>query len=524
MPGPWDNYQPPPAPSVAAGASAVAVPPAAAGPWQSYAAPSASPATPTPVTVQSAPLPGTTGLGGVSLVPATGGPLPSSGGTGKGANFPPWSAGVLPISSDQTGAIRFDPHAGILGSITSGATLPGDVYTGKVDPLSQEGIQRAAQLATIATPVNPAVRAGEAWLPGPAGVGRPGTVAAPTADQLYAAASSGYDKARGMGVVYTSRSVSNVAAAARTNLEQDGIIAELAPKTFSIVSKLENPPPNSTAPFTGVEAARRALGNAAQDYTNPTEAMAARRVISALDDFVTNPDPANVVAGPAADVAATVKDARGNYAAASRSDKLQGIENAADLRAAAANSGQNGDNAIRSRVASLLLNPKQLSGFSADEQALLREVAEGSASRNVLRFVGNLLGGGGGWGSVATGVAGAVGGEQVGGLPGLIAGAAIPAVGVAAKQAANAATRRSLNAADAAVRSRSPLYNQMTSLTPPTIVPNPALRSAMARALLSAGQAPPPQSAAPPPYATGGGIAVRHLATGGIVRPFYAQP
>lgn len=38
----------------------------------------------------------------------------------------------------------------------SGASLPGDVYAGKIDPLSEEGIQRAAKLASVASPMSPA--------------------------------------------------------------------------------------------------------------------------------------------------------------------------------------------------------------------------------------------------------------------------------------------------------------------------------------------------------------------------------
>jgi len=38
---------------------------------------------------------------------------------------------------------------GLYGTAKSGATLPGDVYAGRVDPLSEEGIGRAADLATV---------------------------------------------------------------------------------------------------------------------------------------------------------------------------------------------------------------------------------------------------------------------------------------------------------------------------------------------------------------------------------------
>lgn len=58
--------------------------------------------------------------------------------------------GVLPFSEDKSG-IHFDPHAGLLGHIISGLTLPGDVVTGQVDPKSEKGIERALDLAGVAT-------------------------------------------------------------------------------------------------------------------------------------------------------------------------------------------------------------------------------------------------------------------------------------------------------------------------------------------------------------------------------------
>lgn len=43
---------------------------------------------------------------------------------------------IAPFSTDAQGSAHFDPHAGLLGSIISALTLPGDVYTGKVPAYS----------------------------------------------------------------------------------------------------------------------------------------------------------------------------------------------------------------------------------------------------------------------------------------------------------------------------------------------------------------------------------------------------
>lgn len=433
--------------------------------------------------------------------PASSGPQPVSDPSVlaqlKGGAAPPktvYKGMVLPMNYDDKGGAHFDMSAGIPGMVQniakglwSGATAPGDVYNGKLDPASDTAIGRAFDLASAASPVNPAIQAGDRAIPGVLKAVTQQKVAPPTTDALYNAASGGYNQARDMGVDYSAKAVKNLASGLRSSLEQDGVLAELAPKSFSILSKLESPADGSVAPLAGIDAARKAFGLAAKDFSNPTEQLAAKRIMGGLDNFVQNPSAESVVAGPAAAAASTIKDARGNYAAASRSDRINGIEEAADLRAAAANSGLNADNTIRGRVASMLLNPKQAAGYSADELAALREVAEGNLGRNSARYIGNILGGGGGLGAALTGAGGAAGGLAAGGPVGAVAGAGLPALGYSAKVLGNALTRRSLDSADALVRSRSPLFQQMQQ-NAPMVIDSPDKRAAYVRALMMSEQ------------------------------------
>lgn len=386
------------------------------------------------------------------------------------APSPAYSGSVLPFSRDAAGNVSFDSNAGILGSVKRALSLPGDVATGRVDPYSDQGKDRAMELAGFANPINPAVRAGAQAIPGAALTKTvPSPVRAPTVDDLYAAASGGYERARSMGVDYSAGAVSKAAQSIRSTLEADGILGELAPKSFSILQKLEQPPQGAVAPLSGLEAARRALNNAKRDFTNPTEQLAAQRISEGIDRFVAEPSPGSVVAGPAAEAARTIKEARGNYAAASRSDKLSGIEEGAELRAAAANSGANLDNAVRQRVRAILDNPKQRAGFTDDELGALKSVVMGTATGNTLRRVGNLLGGGGGLGMALTGTIGGAVGGSAGGPAGMAAGILAPLVGMAAKKGGDAITRRGLLAVDEATRMRSPLGQGLLSAAPQQI-------------------------------------------------------
>lgn len=400
---------------------------------------------------------------------------------------PAHSGIILPISRDQQGNVSFDPNAGILGFAKRAFELPGQVFRGEVDPRSEEGIGRVAEMASVVTPMNPALRG--RFL-------RPARVKPPTWTDLKAAGGAGFDQVRDMGVDYSATAVQAMATAIRAQLERDGILPNLAPKAYKILDGLQNPPPGSVAPLAGLEAARRALKNAGKDYANPTEQLAAGRIRSGLDEFVQAADPATVVAGPAAAAAKADTAARANYAAGSRSKRLNNLEESSDLRAASANSGQNFENTLRRRATVIVdpTKPKLAAGYSKGELALIRKVAEGTASGNTLRFVGNLLGGGGGLG--ATAATGVLGGLSflASGRPTMAAavGLSAPILGFGLKKAAARTTRRAFRKADEAVRKRSPLYKDRLR-NAPRIPDAPAFqsRAALYRAAAPAVTSPP---------------------------------
>lgn len=405
---------------------------------------------------------------------------------------PQKSGSILPISTTPDGGWQFDSNAGVVGAIKRAITLPGDVYTGKVqmnDPetgrTSDEVIGRSAEMAATVTPVSPAMRAGERAVAGAANSLKRPKVEPPTADALKKAASEGYDTARSMGVRYRSDAVAGLSGTIRTELEQDGILAELAPKTFKILDALGNPPAGSDAPLEGLLAARRALKNARLDFNNPTEKLAAERIIQRLDEFLGGPPEEAVLAGPAAAVGKTIGDANANYAAAKRSELLSGKLDQADRQAARSNSGLNTDNAVRQRADSILNSPKVRKGLSPEEIAALDRVVKGTAGRNAARYTGNLLGGGGGLGAIVTGGMLGGGGGAAMGSPGLGAAVGIGAAvtGSASKQIANALARKSMQGVDKMTRKRSPLYEEMLR-DAPDVVPSPEKQAALIRALM----------------------------------------
>lgn len=423
---------------------------------------------------------------GMQFDPATGQMFdPALRAEGMKVNVPAYSGAIVPFSREAGGEPKFDSNAGLLGAITRAFNLPSEVLQGKIDPNSDEAIGRAVEFATVASPVNPAVRIGERAIPGATQALRREQPPVPSAEALKDASSAGYNAVRDAGVDYKSDAVRTVAEALQRNLEGDGILGELAPKTFKILDRLTNPPEGSVAPIAGIEAARRSFGNAAKDFSNPTEQLAAKRAVQGLDEFIERADPSAVVSGSAEKVASALRDARGNYAASKRSDTLTGIGDAAELRAAAANSGQNLDNSTRQRLVSLLLDKKRSAGFSAAEREAIEQVARGSGTANFLRGTGNMLGGGGGLGSMVSGSIGGALGSAVGGVPGAAIGATLlPSMGAGMKKVAAALTQRGLSGADEMTRMRSPLYDQAIE-NAPMVAESAEGRAALLRALLA---------------------------------------
>lgn len=437
----------------------------------------------------------------------------------------PFTGTMWPISKDAQGNFSFDPNAGIMGTLKRAFTAPGEVYRGELNPLSDEAKLRAFEMAGVISPVAASVRAGERMIPGVGTTHQTPKAKVPTAAELKAAADAGYTRARGMGVEYPAAAVKGMADDIVRTLDADGRIAEANPELFALLNKVRNPPEGSTASLQSLDVFRQRLGDIAGSGDRAKSA-AATIAIKRLDDFIQAGGKAGPVAGaaaptgagaadlprvggpvaedPALEAARLLQEARGNAAARFRSGALTGIEDTAEMRAAAANSGQNLGNVIRQRLATFLSDPDNTRGFNKEELAAIRQVVDGTASINTLRRVSNMLGGGGGLGQTAIAALGGTVGGSVAGPYGVPAGAMLPAaIGSGSRSLANRLTSRGLSKADELVRTRSPLYaSRVASM--PRDVPVADVKTALSRMLLS-------QMLMPPDPNEGGGKYTRML-------------
>lgn len=404
---------------------------------------------------------------------------------------------------------------GIASSSKSAATLPGDVMAGEASP---NDTGRVLDLATLGTPVNPAIRAGDRMVPGVANALKPQKPIVPTTEELAKAGGADIRAATASDLRIPAATVAEYSRKIQAEFSRPGssIHPVDAPNTFAKLKELEGAPSDAFFTPANLQSLRESLQATAQNF-NPQatkDQLAASRAIKFLDQFIPSLGAKDTVVGAAPGsiatrdqlvagamegkreaerVAGLSERGRGNYAAGMRSNELTGALDRANTgivgrsegRAQAANSGRNLDNTIRSKVESFLEKPKEVSGYSDPELMALEAVRDGGAVRNTARYVGNLLGGGGGAAqSMFAGTGGAVG-ALAGGIPGALIGAAAPAaVGAGAKSIANALAKRSINKADELIRKRSPLYEERAA-NPNMSVSTPEGRAALIRALMA---------------------------------------
>jgi hypothetical protein len=318
--------------------------------------------------------------------------------------------------------------------------------------------------------------------------------AIPAGQAIKDAAQEGYDAVRSMGVTVRPDAVRDLAGGIRKDFREEGFRDYLAPKTFGVLDELENGdaftsrasgadlgaqqardladvrakygdhvadafeqqqagvPGQAATSFSDLHGLRRALGKAAQS-ADPVERAAASRAISRVDAYLDNIPESDVIGGDAQKAASLLKEANANYSVAKLAERLKGKIDAAELQAASANSGANLENALRQRIKDILKSEKLRRGFAQPELLQMQQIVRGTAPQNVLRWIGNYLGGGGGLGALASGAGGFVAGGPAGAF-------LAPAMGIVAKKIGARMTESQLARLDEMIRLRAPHSEQ----------------------------------------------------------------
>jgi hypothetical protein len=128
--------------------------------------------------------------------------------------------------------------------------------------------------------------------------------------------------------------------------------------------------------------------------------LAARDAMRGLDDYLAKISPADVLSGDAQQVAKLAAETRGNAATEFRLRAIDAIRERAENAASAANSGMNVENAYRRELKNFIrpnnkgISPAKKEGFTPEEINRMRVATRSTSFPNMLRLVGNALGGG----------------------------------------------------------------------------------------------------------------------------------
>jgi hypothetical protein len=199
-----------------------------------------------------------------------------------------------------------------------------------------------------------------------------------------------------------------------------------------------------------IDSARRRLGAVIEQGGN--DGRAAYMVKKKLDDWMGSMSQGDSLAGDVSAAQGRMQEGRGNYAAAKLSENLDKRLADAELQTAGTNSGLNLQNKLYQKAREFLKSPDSR-GLSAEHRQMVEDFARGSATEKGARYVGNLLGGGGGLGAIASGSFGGM----IAGAPGF----ALPVIGYGMNRLGAVLTARHAERLSEIIRSESPLGRQL---------------------------------------------------------------
>lgn len=358
-----------------------------------------------------------------------------AGGLAQGAAVP----GALP------GLARFGA-AGRIGSAAAAGAGLGAAQSGVESRGDLGAIGQGAAGGAIGGTIGGVAGEGIANAFAKAAGSRAARAVAPSQDDLGRIAKQKYDEASQAGVWFKPQAYSDLVDDIKTSLSNSGVDETLHPKVLATVKRLEQEVgPNNGVTLEKLDLLRRVASSAAKSK-EPDEGRLASMVINKIDDFVDGANPNTVLFGNGEAGAKALQDARGAYAAKARSSRILDAISNAEIGTGATGSGSNIDNKLRQAAASILKNKNSVRGFSPQEIDALKQVAEGSLTRNVLRLGGK---------AAPTGiVSGALSGGAGFGMGGPVGAAALMGGGYVSKKLADAGTKKAMESAAALARAR----------------------------------------------------------------------
>lgn len=268
---------------------------------------------------------------------------------------------------------------------------------------------------------------------------------APGIQDLRQAAGALFQRVEQSGIQVDPTSFGRLAIRMNDDLMRHGFHDKLTPKSKAALQEVLTLAASGKPPtLSDLKLLREVIGTAAEKTatTGKRDPWLARRMIDKLDDYIDNLKPADLAPGsaPVGRAAADYREARQLWG---RMRRMEVVEEAIEK---ARNQASGFENGLRIQFRRIINSPKLRRGFSDEEMAVMKKVANGTVTRDALRLLSRFAfmrdGGSNALGfSIGAGAGAAVGGP-VGAL-------VAPMVGQAGSLASTALTSRAAQTARA---------------------------------------------------------------------------
>jgi hypothetical protein len=254
----------------------------------------------------------------------------------------------------------------------------------------------------------------------------------PTIQDLKTQAKAAYDKVDQVAPIIPAAEYNTTMNRMFTTLANEGFDPTLHPKAAVALRRMDEIRGNDIG-FNQLETMRKIAKDAAGSI-DASERRIGQIMVRQIDDAVDR-IPSNV--------GAEIKEARSAWQQVKKSETIEDlIQRAKDSAPNYSASGY--ENAIRREFIKFVKDPDNLRGFTQQEIAAIRHVAQGGLVENILRYAGKLA---------PTGIVSAAGSGGIGYMLGGPLGAAVaPAVGYLARAGATRATERNANLVSELIR------------------------------------------------------------------------
>lgn len=265
---------------------------------------------------------------------------------------------------------------------------------------------------------------------------------APDIDTLKTSARKIYKQVDDLGVTVKQVPLSRLSDSISATIKREGFNARIHPKVSAALDEIAELTQESMS-VSEIDTMRKVARSAARSI-DPDEARLGSMMVEKIDNFL-DAVPRSAITGEQADkVSPLLKEARGFWGRAKKSEILE------DAFERAHNQASGFENGLRTQFRSILNNKKKLRGFSQEEIRAMQQVVRGGKAENVAKALGKFGFTEGQATSMLLGSLGVAGGVAVGGATG---GVAIPLLGQAAKKAASTLTNQNASLAQAITKS-----------------------------------------------------------------------